>query len=217
MAIVGISDLHYEFNERYGVDESLAWEWLLSIVDRFKPSWLLCAGDWGSAVTLVDFKTLLNRVNVLSIFGNHENMPVLRKSGVLLSEGKVYNVEGFRVAGIHGIVHMKRRSKAGVPRRKPVDFTRVAEVLANKVDILLLHEVPYLPEVYPDMRLSPGSEAALEAIKIIKPRLVLGGHMHKGCYSYHVFPWGTTYLRVDSSQSSKCCLLYTSPSPQDRG
>ncbi len=77
MRTLVISDLHYEKRTFRGMDKSKAWSWLMSIVDYHKPDLLLSCGDWGSAVTLVEFCTILEKTVVLTIYGNHENMPVL--------------------------------------------------------------------------------------------------------------------------------------------
>lgn len=75
------------------------------------------------------------------------------------------------------------------------------------MDILLMHEVPFLPQLYPHQRKSEGSIVALKAIELIKPKIVLNGHMHGCCYSYYEFPWGSRYLRVESSMHEKCYAI----------
>ena len=86
MKVLVISDLHYERRVYRGFDESRAWEWLLGIAEYHGPSLLLGCGDWGSAVNEREFYTLLRRVLVLTIYGNHENMDVL---------ARMYNVRGY--------------------------------------------------------------------------------------------------------------------------
>ncbi len=72
-----ISDLHYERMVFRGVDESKAFEWLLSIVATHKPKILLSTGDWGRALTPADMHVLNSMTKVLTIYGNHENMQAL--------------------------------------------------------------------------------------------------------------------------------------------
>jgi len=80
---------------------------------------------------------------------------------VLLRDGEIYEIGNLRIAGINGIVSIRRRSKAGVPRKRPEEFLNIAESLSDKsVDILLMHEVPFLPQLYPYQRKSEGSIVA---------------------------------------------------------
>jgi hypothetical protein len=128
----------------------------------------LSCGDWGSAVTSGEFYNLLEKTVVLTIYGNHENMPILgglynikESLPVLLRDGEIYEIGNLRIAGINGIVSIRRRSKAGVPRKRPEEFLNIAESLSDKsVDILLMHEVPFLPQLYPYQRKSEGSIVA---------------------------------------------------------
>ncbi len=84
----------------------------------------------------------------------------------------------------------------------------VAERLRRKeIDILLIHEAPYLPRLFPFMRDSIASRAVLEAIRIIKPKLVINGHMHSGGYKTYSFSFGTKYVYIDSSQAEGHYLI----------
>lgn len=157
MRIMVVSDLHYDKHVFEGVDESRAWEWLLLIVDYHKPDLLLSCGDWGAAINFEEFYELLRKTIVLSIYGNHENMDVLTKLRnvrsdlpVLMKDGKIYEVGGLRIAGINGIIASKKKVKKGVPRKVVEDFLDTANRLrGEKVDILLIHETPYLPNLFP--------------------------------------------------------------------
>ena len=212
-----ISDLHYEKRIFRGHDESKAWNWLLSIIDYHKPDVILGCGDWGSATNPEEFYELLRKTVVLTIYGNHENMSVLTnlynvKSNsylpVLMEDGKVYEIAGLKIAGINGIIAKKRKMKKGVPRKTPEDFMQVAEKLRNKeVDILLMHETPYLPELFPFMRNDFASKTAYEFVKKVKPKIVFNGHIHAGGYKTYTFPWGTNYIYIDSSQASKHYII----------
>jgi len=208
-----ISDLHYDRRIFHGVDESKAWGWLMDVVNYHRPDILLSCGDWGTAINQEEFYELLKVVVVLTIYGNHEDMSVLSSLynvrgneylPILMEDGKIYEFKGLRIAGISGIIAKKRKIKKGVPRRTPEEFLEAAKKLMSKdVDVLLIHETPYLPNLFPFMRDSIGSRTALEVIKIIKPRLVINGHMHSGGYKIHYFPWGTKYLYIDSSQGNR--------------
>ncbi|MCS7105255.1 MAG: metallophosphoesterase [Thermofilaceae archaeon] len=216
MKVLVISDLHYEKKVYKGVDESLAWVWLLSVVDFHKPEYLLSCGDWGSAVSLSEFGELTDRTVVLTIYGNHENMPVLEAVynvrwgepfPVLVREGVVYDVGGLKVAGLNGIISETGMPKKGVPRRRPEEFLSAARMLMHvKVDVLLMHETPYLPNVF-GMAETVGSTTALRVVKAVKPEIVVNGHMHRGGYRTFTFPFGTRYIYIDSSQKEKHYLL----------
>ena len=217
MKIMVISDLHYNRRVFHGIDESRAWSWLVEVVDYHKPDLLLSCGDWGVAINGREFYELLKKVIVLTIYGNHENMEVLTKLynirtnnylPVLMKDGKTYEVGGFRVAGINGIIASKKKVKKGVPRKTVEEYLEVAERLKGKdIDVLLMHETPYLPELFPFMRDSFSSRTALRVVEIIRPRIVVNGHMHIGGYKTYTFPWGTRYIYIDSSQKHRCYLI----------
>ena len=76
----------------------------------------------------------------------------------------------------------------------------------NSLDLLIMHQPLYLPDQYPRMKNDKYSIIALNTVKLLKPRLLLNGHMTGGCYSYGKYEWGS-YLRVDSSQRSKCYAI----------
>lgn len=65
MRVMVISDLHYDKHIFEGVDESRAWEWLLSMVDYHKPDILLSCGDGGTAINFEEFYELLKKIIVL--------------------------------------------------------------------------------------------------------------------------------------------------------
>jgi len=212
-----ISDLHYEKRVFRGVDESKAWSWLIEVVDYHKPDLLLSCGDWGAGVSEVEFYELLKKTVVLSIYGNHENMDVLTKLynvktseflPMLMEDAKIYEIDSLRIAGINGIIAKKKKVRRGVPRKMPDEFLEYARKLRGKdIDILLIHETPFLPELFPFMARNFRSETALEAVKIVKPKLVINGHMHSGGYKTHIFPWRTRYIYIDSSQASRHYII----------
>ncbi|MEM1686704.1 MAG: metallophosphoesterase [Ignisphaera sp.] len=216
MKVLIISDLHYEKTVFKGVDESKAWGWLLSVVDYHKPDYLLSCGDWGTAINFEEFYILLDRTTVLSIYGNHENIAVLsllrntRSRGskpVLMKDGRVYDLENIKVAGINGVISEKKRSREGVHYKTPYEYIAVAQSLSGiDVDILLIHEAPYIPHVFPSITETISSQVVLKAIEIVKPKLVIGGHMHYEGYKVHQLDFGTLYIHIDSSQASRYYL-----------
>ena len=157
---------------------------------------------------------------MLTIYGNHEDLEVLKtlynvRSGnylpVLMEDGRVYAFEGLKIAGISGIIAKKRKVKKGIPRKIPDEYLDISRGLKGKgIDILLIHETPYLPNLFPFMRNSFSSRTALEAVEIVKPRLVFNGHVHAGGYRIYEFSFGTKYIYIDSSQANKhYVILYT--------
>ena len=215
MRILIVSDIHHEGKPHRGIDQSRAWEWLLNIVDIHKPDLLLSCGDWGIAISKPEFYELLKRVLVLSIYGNHENMDVLNciyniKSKeylpVLMEDGKIYEFNNLRITGINGIIAEKKKIKKGVPRKTPSEFLEIAEKLKGKnIDILLLHEIPAIREIYPEIRVNIATITAEQTIRIIEPKIVFNGHLHWYCYNTYKYKnKDILYLRIDSSQRHKC-------------
>jgi Icc-related predicted phosphoesterase len=217
LRILAICDLHYDRRIYRGFDEGRAWEWLLSIVDYHSPEYLLSCGDWGGAVNESEFYMLLRKAIVLTIYGNHEKTDVLSKLynvrsnsylPVLMEDGKIYNMGDLRVAGINGIIARERKYKKGVPRKTPEEFLEIARRIAGSgVDVLLIHETPYLPSLFPFMEERLGPITALKAVEMIKPRLIINGHMHSGGFKAHEFPWGSRYIYIDSSQQNRHYLV----------
>ena len=221
MRVLAVSDVHYEFKVYRGVDESVAWEWLLRVVDFHKPDLLVSAGDWGEALNPKALEELLNRTVVFTIYGNHDPLEVLKgarnkfaRLSVLLKDGKPVAYRGLLVGGVNGITSLSGRPKRGVPRKRPEEFLEAAKKLVTsdrRLDILLIHEVPALKHLYPRLRVGRGQVAALEALRIVKPRVVVNGHLDWSCYTLYTLKWSegveTLYLRVDSSQIHRCYAI----------
>ena len=216
MRVLVISDLHYDHKIYKGIDERKAWSWLMGIIDYHKPDLLLSCGDWGTAITHEKFYNLLEKCPILTIYGNHENLSILKSLhniktdehlAILMKDGEVYEFHGLRIAGINGVVSVRRKSRKGIPRKRPDEYLRVARALAGKgLDVLLMHEVPYLPSVFDNIRDTVSSRVALEAVKIIRPRLVVNGHMHAG-FKHYDFGFNTRYVNIDSSQASRYYVI----------
>jgi len=214
-----ISDLHYDKRVFRGVDESKAWEWLLGIVDYHKPNLLISLGDWGEGINEAEFYELLKKIRVWSLYGNHENMDVLRKmyniltdsyERVLMGDGEVRVFNGVRFGAINGIVALRRRERKGVPRKRPEEYIEYGMKLKNKVDILLLHDSPWLEEYGDRIARDERTAAVGIAIYEVRPKLVFCGHLHLSPYTIYKFDYGTLYIRIDSSQKHRHYLiLYT--------
>jgi len=213
-----ISDLHYNKRIFKGVNESNAWEWLLDVIDYHRPSLLISLGDWGEAINEAEFYELLKKVRVWSLYGIHENMNVLRKmyniltdsyEPILMNDGEIREFAGLKFGAINGIVALRRRERKGVPRKKPEEFIEVAKKLAGKVDVLLLHDSPYIPiPEYSFITNNERTKAVEEAIRIVKPKVVFCGHLHISPYTVYRFNFGALYVRIDSSQKHGYYIIF---------
>ena len=212
-----ISDLHYDKRVYEGVDQSKAWEWLLGIVDYHKPDLLISLGDWGEAVNEIEFYELLKRVRVWSVYGNHENLEVLRNmcniltgnyEPVLMEDSEIREFAGLRFGAINGIIALRRREKKGIPRKKPEEFIEYGKRLSGKIDILLLHDSPYVPEYKGKIANDVRTQAVGIAIFEAKPRITLCGHLHLSPYTIYEFEYGALYIRIDSSQKHRCYAIF---------
>ncbi|MFA4640224.1 metallophosphoesterase family protein [Pyrococcus kukulkanii] len=205
MRILFISDLHYTHETFHGIYQGLAWSWLLDIVYRTKPDLILSAGDWDKGISREEFEELLREVPVLSIYGNHENMevlkqlrnPLLENKPVLIEDGEVVEVKGIKISGISGVLSKTGKPKRGVPRKTEEEYIEICKKL-RPVNFLLIHEAPAIPEFEGIIKLNPHTKTVLECLKRVKADLILGGHIHETPYTIHLGEF--KYLRVDSSQ-----------------
>ena len=81
---------------------------------------MISLGDWGEAISEAEFYELLKKVRVWSIYGNHENLEVLRSmrnvltdsyEPVLMNDGEIREFNGIRFGAINGIVALRRREE----------------------------------------------------------------------------------------------------------
>ena len=216
MKVMVISDLHYDKRVFHGIDESRAWEWLLGIVDYHRPDLLISLGDWGEAISETEFYDLLKRVRVWSIYGNHDNLNVLRKvyniltdkyEPALMKDGEVRVFNGVRFGAINGITALRRKEKKGIPRKRPEEFIEYDKRLSGKVDVLLLYDSPYVPEYKGKIANDVRTQAVGIAIFEAKPRITLCGHLHLSPYTIYEFEYGVLYIRIDSSQKHRCYVM----------
>jgi len=200
--IMIVSDLHYERRVFRGVDESRAWGWLLSIIEHHKPDLLISLGDWGEGINEVEFYELLKRVRVWSIYGNHENLEVLRRmynvltdryEPVLIGDGEVRKFAGIRFGAINGIVALRRRSRHGIPQKRPEEFIGFTKKLRDRIDVLLLHDSPWLEEYNGRIAHDERTQAVGIAVYEARPKIVFCGHLHLSPYTIHRFEYGTLY------------------------
>ena len=193
--ILLISDLHKSLDS---IEEMNSVKWLLNVLDELKPDYLIGAGDWGEAMTADDFSEILARARLITVYGNHENFAVIKNLSI--RDGQVVRVGELRVSGINGLIGYDE--DYGIP---PGRFMRIANKIKG-VDVLVTHQPPYIPELYPNMRVNEPAILMRQALERIRPRLHFSGHMTGGCYSYYEFEWGK-YLRVDTSARFRCYAL----------
>jgi Icc-related predicted phosphoesterase len=173
MRILAISDMHGDLTVAYNAMKLL------------KPELLLCCGDWGDPgeITQKDFARFTARCPVLTTFGNHDAIDLLRRvknsddSPILLDQGEVREVLGIRVAAIGGIWAKSHRFAHYVTDEDVAAFaTHIAS--AKPIDILLTHGCPVgLADFTPTGR-HGGQRCFLDANKLIMPRIHLCGHLH---------------------------------------
>ena len=97
--------------------------------------------------------------------------------------------------------------KQGVPRKSPEEYVAVGSEL-HGIDVLCTHESPLniertvgTPEHGKWLHESPGTKAIEDVIGMVRPKLVLSGHL-SGPYTLGKLG-DATCLRVDSSPAEK--------------
>ena len=203
-----VSDIHYEKTHHHGIWEGDALDWLLRMIRGRKPSALIALGDLGHAWTPKDWKEVTEAVPAHAIYGNHDNMEVLRSaknidgSKVLAEDGEVRTIGALRVGFINGIMAKKGKLKVkdGVPRQSEEDFLRAASKMRG-IDVLATHASPNLPEY--GSRYGPTTEFEVldKVIRDISPSLAVSGHL-KGPFTLSKLG-RTTILRIDSSPKER--------------
>ena len=174
MKFIAVGDLHGDLTN------------LWAALDRERPDGLLCVGDWGDPGQISDaaWADLLARVPVLSVFGNHDDLPTLCAlrnrdgSAVLLGQSERRDdFCGLSVAGVSGIWAKSHRLPHYVTDE---DVAGWAERLAAgpPVDVLLTHGCPLgVADRTPSGR--PGGQRCfLDLLKAARPRVSLCGHLH---------------------------------------
>jgi Icc-related predicted phosphoesterase len=216
-----ISDLHYEKAYHHRVWEGEAYRWLLRIVKKARPASLIALGDLGHAWLPADWERLTDMVPVHAIYGNHDNLDVLRSAvnsdgtRVLAEDGEVRMIAGLKVGFISGIMagDGRLRVKDGVPRRSAEDFLSAAAKLAG-VDVLATHASPDLPEYGGRYHASEEFEVLDRVINQVNPLLSVSGHL-AGPYTLSKLG-DSTVLRIDSSQAERHYALLDPDAKQVR-
>ncbi|MDG7007765.1 MAG: metallophosphoesterase [Nitrososphaerota archaeon] len=203
-----VSDLHYEQTYHHGIWEGEAYDWLLRMVRNARPASLIALGDLGHPWLPIDWQSLTDLVPVHAIYGNHDNLNVLRtavnrdSTKVLADDGEIRTIGGLRFGFINGIMAKKGKLKVkdGVPRQSAEDFLSAAAKLVG-VDALATHVSPNLPEYGGRYHASEEFEVLDEVLKLVKPPLSISGHL-SGPYALSKLR-DTTILRIDSSPAER--------------
>ncbi len=196
MRLLMVSDLHCEKNPD-------VFEWLQELLNETRPDYLIVAGDWGECSS---YPQLLPKDQVITVYGNHDNVFELRNKFTLL-DGDVVDLGGLRVGGISGIISPKGTpTKTGIPRKRPSEYVMVANRIKGKTDLMVIHEAPYIPEVFGRMWKSAGSLAALKAVNVVKPKILFVGHLHLAPALHAELEDGLHIVHVDSTQKGYALL-----------
>jgi len=92
----------------------------------------------------------------------HENFAIIKNLSI--RDGQVVRVGELRVSGINGLIGYDE--DYGIP---PGRFMRIVNKIKG-VDILVTHQPPYIPELYPNMRDSEPAMLMTQALERIRPR-----------------------------------------------
>ena len=169
---------------------------LLRLLEARKPDGLLCVGDWGDAGQIAPetWQEILRRVPVLTVFGNHDDLPLLASlrnaddTPVLLRQGERRTFCGLSVAGVSGIWAKSHRLPHYVTDEDVAEWGRVvhasqdglaaASESENALDILLTHGCP-LGIAYRTPSGRPGGQRCFrDLLTVVRPKIHLCGHLH---------------------------------------
>ncbi|MFP3143428.1 MAG: metallophosphoesterase family protein [Caldisphaera sp.] len=153
--IIHISDIHCN-NEMLNKIKDLNYDILIS------------SGDFECLDSAEIFSNIKNAIAVTGNLDDVSIMKHLLKKGILL-DGKIKEINGFRIAGIGGID----------PRTNITSLKNEFLKSNLKIDILISHNPPYgiLDKTF--LKIRAGLRELKELSDIIKPKLYLFGHIHE--------------------------------------
>ena len=108
-----------------------------------------------------------------------------RYEPILLDNSEVREIDGLRFGGINGIVALRRGKREGVPRKWPVEFITIAKRLNGKIDVLILHDSPWLEEYTDKIVRNERTTAVGIVVYEAKPKATLCGHLHISPFTIH--------------------------------
>jgi Icc-related predicted phosphoesterase len=202
LRLILVSDLHYSLQPSRREDDSRVFQWLHNVVENEKPDLVISAGDFGEDAHSPElFNLILERANLLTIHGNHDNLKLIKRlknvdgSSCWLQDGTIRDINGIRIAGVNGNMAQTKRS----PHHKTVE--EVNELISQyskigHIDMLVAHEAPTHTQLARNGR-SLGQEVLAKAIDELEPKLYLCGHIHIESQIIRVNE--TMLINVDSS------------------
>lgn len=223
-----MSDIHYEKDFHHRIWEGDALKWILSMVEQHYPSDLVLLGDTGYSWDEEEWETLLEKIRVHAIYGNHDNVQMMKslrnvdRSKVWAKDGEVREIQGLKFGFINSIMGFdkERRRRRNykevyqghttdimwVPRLFPEEYLQYANILAEKrIDALCTHaSIPFPSD---GKRFHPSEEfdTLNQVLNIIKPHIWFSGHL-SGPYAVS-WAQDSIFIRVDSSPQEKHYLL----------
>ena len=110
MAILVMSDIHFEKDFHAGVWEGEANKWVAEKISRHDPTDLVICGDSGYGWAKDDWGALSENVKTHAIYGNHDNVKMMKtlrnldNAPVLAEDGEVRTIAGLKFGFINGIL-----------------------------------------------------------------------------------------------------------------
>ena len=222
MRIMIMSDVHFERDFHRRVWEGGAKDWVVEKITEHDMTDLVLCGDSGYGWNKTDWDAILERVRIHAIYGNHDNVKMMKtlrnldNTRVLAEDGEVRTIGGLKFGFINGILAYSRKAMmknqmfyedkkamtetGWVPRKTPEEYLTAAAKLTNKIDVLVTHASVPMPD---ETRFHQSEEFQIvtEAVKISKPRIHFSGHL-SGPYKVGDLS-GARFVRVDSSPKEK--------------
>ncbi len=189
------SDIHQTIVWHNNVDESENFAHLLEVIRKEKIDLVLLAGDFQD-VDENNMKELENiskekKIEIFFVLGNHDRKKSFYStfenfngSKMLLPDSEYVMPDGkeLRIAGIHGLTVEQKSDKPN--RYTEKEQTKNAEMIkaslgGKQLDILLMHEFPFVNSIPSDEFYLERSNKFLQPIiSILKPKIIVSGHLH---------------------------------------
>lgn len=194
-----ISDLHGD------------WRPLWEMLEALQPEVVLCCGDWGDPgqVSPADFQRLLAQAHVWTVYGNHDDLNLLRSlwnldgTPVLLPQGKRTRLGEVEGLGISGIWAKSHRLPWYITDEEVASW--VSQAGDAPLPLLITHACPVgVADLTPSER-HGGQKCFLEAFRRLQPQVYLCGHLHR--QQFHRTRAGQWVINVGFSQEGDYVLL----------
>lgn len=165
---------------------------LFSAFDVEQPDLLICAGDWGDpeSVPRETYERLLERLPIFTVYGNHDDIELLSElrnidgTPTLLRNGEVVEVKGITLTGINGIWAKSKRKPFYVLDEEVHEAANSVVLKGLSVDVLVTHACPIGIADMTPKGTHGGQKCFLDALKLIRPKMHMCGHLHLPQYRY---------------------------------